>query len=216
MAIVTKIYLMEQVRSLLNGGDPSIAAKYEPRIILSHLQSAINKRLKAEYFGVTAPGGDTIPDGLILASYDNVEVEAYKDRSRAQLPAMPVKLPRNMGVYHVSLTNDLDNPMIPLGSGQFAYVAAQNLINELLGQVGYEIADGWVIFAEDLTARTVPVTAVFMRLVVADFDHYADYDMLPMSADMAADVVTEVAQMLLQTPEPDKRVDSTTNQPPRG
>jgi len=113
MALITKQYLIEQIRSLLAGGSPSAGAKFEPRMIASHLQQAINRRLKAEYLTITLPGDETIPEGIMTACYDAVPVEKYKGLSRAKLPAMPVSLRRNMGVWfvgpHVSNLN-LETP----------------------------------------------------------------------------------------------------------
>ena len=101
MALITKFYLIEQIRSLLAGGSPSAGAKYEPRMIEAHLGQAINRKLKSEYFSTTLPTGETIPEGLIVASYDEIPVEKYKGLSRARLPAMPISLPRGMGVFFV-------------------------------------------------------------------------------------------------------------------
>ena len=212
MSVTTKYSLMEEVRELIAGGDPSAGAKFEPRMVMAFIQQVINKKLKTEYFSVVLPSDETIPEGAVLATYDNIAIVAYKDRSRSQLPAIPISLRRGMGVFHVSLTSDLDNPFIPIQQGQGAFIKAQLLINGLLGQVGYEIADGYVIFTENLLARAAPVTAVFMRLVVMDFEKYSDYDMLPLQADMAIDVVKEVYGMLMGTPIPDKRVDSTSEE----
>ena len=215
MAVVTKYYLTEQVREQLAGGDPSAGAKFEPRLVMAYISQAVNKRLKTEYFSVTLPSDETIPESLVLATYDNVAVTTYKDRSRAKLPVMPIALRRNMEIFHVSLTNDLDNPFIPLQNGQFAFVKTQNLINALLGQVGYEYADGYVIFTEDLSARAVPVTEVLIRLVVSDFDHYSDYDILPLQADMAADIIRDTVAALTAAPPKDGRVDSRTEEIPQ-
>ena len=115
MAQVTKQYLVEQVQALLAGGSPSAGAKYERRMIESFLQAAINKKLKSEYFNVTLPGGETIPESLMLASYDAVKVQKYKGLSRAKLPAMPISLRRGMGVYFVGpsvMDNNLDTPIL--------------------------------------------------------------------------------------------------------
>lgn len=101
MAAVTKYYLMEQVRTLLAGGPPSSGMKYEPRDIWAFMQQVINKKLKIEHLTVTLPGDETIPEGLVLASYDGIPVERYKGLSRAKLPAMPVYLRRNMGIFFV-------------------------------------------------------------------------------------------------------------------
>lgn len=115
MALVTKYYLMEQVQIMLAGGAPSAGKKYEPGVVWAFLQQVINKKLKFEYLSVTLPGGETIPEGLVLANYDNVTVERYKGVSRAQLPAMPVSLRRGMGIWFVgpaTPTLILDTPVI--------------------------------------------------------------------------------------------------------
>ena len=57
--------------------------------------------MKFEYLSVTLPSEETIPEGLVLASYDNVPVERYKGVSRARLPAMPISLRRGMGIWFV-------------------------------------------------------------------------------------------------------------------
>lgn len=105
------------------------------------------------------------------------------------------------------------NQYIPLQSGQSFFIKEQKLINNLLGIVGYEVRDGYAIFTEDITDVAGANThSVDMQLVVMDFDKYDDYDMLPLTADMAAQVIQEVVSLLLQTPPPDKRVDSMTEE----
>ena len=101
MALVTKKWLVEQIQALLAGGQTSAGAKYERRMIEAVLQTVINKKLKSEYFNVTLPGDETMPEGLVLASYDAIVVEKYKGLSRAKLPAMPISLRRGMGIFFV-------------------------------------------------------------------------------------------------------------------
>lgn len=101
MALVTKQYLYEAIASLLAGGSPSTGKKFEPRMVQAHLQQVINRKLKTEYLSATLPGDETIPEGLVLACYNDIPVGPYKGLSRAKLPAMPISLRRNMGVYFV-------------------------------------------------------------------------------------------------------------------
>lgn len=101
MPLVTKQYLYETVSALLEGGSPSAGKKFETRIVQAFIQQAINRKLKTEYLTVTLQSDETIPEGLVLACYDQVPVTSYKGLSRAKLPAMPVSLRRNMGVYFV-------------------------------------------------------------------------------------------------------------------
>lgn len=101
---------------------------------------------------------------------------------------------------------------IPAQNGQTAFLKEQNLIGDLPGFITYEPRDGYVIFSEDITSVSGENTQfVDMQLVVMDFDKYSDYDLLPLNADIAFEIIQTVAQMLMGTPPPDKRVDSLTN-----
>ncbi len=207
MALITKYYLMEQVEELL--GDVSSGQKFEPETIWAHLQQAINKRLKLTYVNEILPQDETIPEGLVVASYDNVPVVTYKNKSRSLLPAMPISLRRNMGVAHVGTTTDWDAAFIPLQRHENVFVKSQKLINSLLDQIGYEQDGQYLVYNQDLTTRAAPITNVFMRLVVMDLDKYSDYDILPLPADMSGDVVREVADLLLKTPPQEQLTDPT-------
>lgn len=101
---------------------------------------------------------------------------------------------------------------IPIQAGQSFLLKSQTaLINNLLGTVGYEVRDGYVIFTEDITA-TQEVTGVDMQLVVMDASKYSDYDILPLPADMAAKVVLDCFNILKQQLPADKKVDSVSEE----
>lgn len=113
MPVITKKYLTESILALIEGGSPSSGKKFEPRMVEAHLQQVIDRRLKTEYLSVTLPTDETIPDGLVLATYNDIPVTQYKNvLSRALLPAIPVSLRRNMGVYFVGPATG-DNVHVP-------------------------------------------------------------------------------------------------------
>lgn len=101
---------------------------------------------------------------------------------------------------------------IPIPSGQsFMLKAQNNLINSLLGQIGYEVRDGYIIFTEDITV-TQGVTAVDIQLVVMDASKYTDFDILPLPADMAAKVIMDAFNILKQQLPADKKVDAVAEE----
>ena len=101
------------------------------------------------------------------------------------------------------------NQFIPIQQGQSFYIKEQSLINNLMGLVGYEqTGNGYILFTEDITAA-LGINSVDIQLVVLDFDRYDDYDLLPLPADMAAEVIQTVVALLLQTPPENLKVDST-------
>lgn len=135
MAVITKRYLSEMVASIVSGGDVSQSKKFPTQVIEAFLQEEINKRLRAEYFQVTLPSGETIPDGMSLVSYDGIAVEKYKNVSRVKLPFMPVSLPRNMGVFFVGPSVGQAGGSSPVATSD-AYFIAEGVVGGSIRVVG--------------------------------------------------------------------------------
>jgi len=204
----TKYKISEQIQRLLKG-NPSISARVHMNDIMLLVEQVSNQLLKADYFQVNLPEGDTIPNNCMVFSYDNVAVATYKSTlSKATLPAMPINLPRNMGVLHVSKTNEINNPFIPIPSSTFGIISPVALLGDLSGLIGYEVVGKDVIFTQNLPA--LGVTSVYMRLVGIDLSQLGNYDLLPLSADQEAAVVSAVYKMLITVPQAD-RVDDSNN-----
>jgi hypothetical protein len=201
--------ISEQVRSKLQGGDPPQAPKFEMEEVKRFVIQAINSLLKTQHLTEEMAGGEQIPDGTILAEYDNVAVESYKNVSRATLPAMPIKLPRNMGVYHVSKTDDIINGFIPFGTGELQMIGEEPLISDILGQVGYEVRGKYIYFNTDITDNDTEnaINEVYMLLAVKDLSLYGDFDMLPITASMEFDIIDMAFQMLTDQLPANKKVD---------
>ena len=107
--------------------------------------------------------------------------------------------------------NALDQ-FIPIPSGQANFLKAQtDLVNNLLGNVGYEIRDGYAILTEDVT-KTKNIQFADLQLVVMDASKYSDFDILPLPADMAAKVVMDCFNILKEQLPADKRVDSVSEE----
>jgi len=170
--------LAEQINSMLEGGDPPVASKFDFREIKEAAVQVINSMIKAQHFSEELAAGETIPDGSVLTEYDNIAVESYKGVSRATLPAMPVKLPLNMGVFHVSKTDDIINGFIPFESGQLQMIGEEPLISDILGQVGYEVMGKYLIFNTDITDNdsVQAINEVYVKLVIKDLSLWGDYD----------------------------------------
>lgn len=208
MPTITKYFLAEQVKRLLQAGDPSVASRVHSGEIKAAIAQIANAMLKTEYFSATLPTGETIPEGAVLATYDSVPVVTYKDVSKSVLPVMPIKLFRNMGVFHVGKTDDTLSAFIPLQPGQFQFIQPQRLISDLIGQVGYEVNGTEIIYTEDLTAASPAITEVLIKLVIMDIGLYNDYQMLPVSADMQWQIIQGVYKLFSSEKIPDRIVDS--------
>lgn len=200
--MTTRYKIVEQINRLI-AGNPVIAGRIHMNDIRLLVEQVSNQLLKADYFAVNVPEGDTVPNNCMIFSYDNIPVSTYKTtRSKATLPSIPISLPRNMGVLHVSKTDAIDEPFVPIPSSLYGIVKPQDLFGDLSGLIGYEIIGKDIIFTKNLPG--LGVNSVFIRLVGLDMSQLGDYDILPLSSDMESQVVTQVYNILSQTPPADR------------
>jgi hypothetical protein len=145
----------------------------------------------------------------MIATYDNIPVVTYKSKSKSTLPVVPMSLPRNMGVWAITPTTDLDNLFIPIPSGTFGLLKKIDVEKDMLGQIGYEVDGLNVVYTSDIRNAPSSITSVCMRLLVTDPTAMGDYDIFPIPADMEQDVITQVIQILSTYQPKDDSVDNS-------
>mgnify|MGYP005608342417 FL=1 len=213
MAVLTRYRLAEQIFGIIEGGDPGAASSISINELIISVGQVINAKQKAEYFDRNVPMGESIPNGTVLGLYQSVAVvQDGTGYSKATLPIKPLNLPRNMGVWSVYPSGQPENEFIPLQMGQNNLLRSQPMINDLLGQVGYETLGATLRFTQDLTNGGTVSPTVDMRLAVLDMDQYDDYTMLPIPPEWEWDIIKEVYGLYTTQPIPDKVVDSTTKE----
>lgn len=106
---------------------------------------------------------------------------------------------------------DLDKEFIPLQMGQGSLIRSQPLINDLMGQVGYENFGMDVIFTKDLKSL-FPDIKLAMRLAIMDISMYGDFDPLPILPEQEWQVINEVYKLYATQVVPDKLVDPTVDE----
>jgi len=216
---MTTIYkISEQTMKLIEGGTRSAGSSVTFNEIKLACGNVINQLLKTEYLSINAKMGETIPNGTTLGLYEGIDVVSYNGKSKATLPIKPLKLPRNMGIwaiypqYDVNVdVYDLDKEFIPLQMGQGSLLKSQPLINDLMGQVGYENFGMDVIFTKDLKSL-FPNIKLAMRLAIMDISMYGDYDPLPILPEQEWQVINEVYKLYATQVVPDKLVDPTVDE----
>lgn len=214
---VTIYRLAEQVGNLIEGDGISASSSVGINELKIACGQVINNLLKTEYFSTNIKMGETIFNGSILGLYENVPIVSFNGKSKSTLPIKPLKLPRNMGVYAVYFKNnsnenyDLDSEAIPLQMGQGALLKSQPMINNLLGQTGYECFGNDIIYTKDLPALYPNIVAA-MRLAIMDISQYGDYDPLPVLPEMEFTIVQEVCKLYSSQPIPDKISEATVKE----
>lgn len=218
MAVVTIYRLAEEILKAISGGEIQAASNVSLAEIKISIGQVINKMLKIDYLSVNGKLGEVIPNGSVLGLYEDIAVSTYQgNKSVSTLPIKPIKLPRNMGVYAIYPKKDgqsnyeLDKEFIPLQMGQGGLIKSQPMINDLLGQVGYEVFGNQVVYSKDLKTL-FPDIVVAMRLVIMDISEYGDYDPLPVLPEQEWDIKQEVIKLYSQEPTNDMLVDSTSTE----
>jgi len=210
MALVTIYKLAEEILNILNGGQIQTATGVTFNDVKLSIGEVANSLLKVEHFTVNERLGEKIPNGSVLGLYEGIAVSAYKTgRSQATLPVKPIKLPRNMGVFSVYLTNHPEQEFIPLQMGQYNMIRSQPLISDILGQIGYECFGTQLVFTKDLI-QLFPDETLSMRLAILDISQYDDYDVLPILPEQVWQIKQEVIKIYAQEPVADYVVDSTS------
>lgn len=214
MAALTIYRLAEQAMNLIEGGDLKAASSISLPEIKIACGQVINTLLKTEYMSINIAMRETIPNGTVLGLYESVPCETSNGKSQCTLPIKPIKLPRNMGIwavyprYETNGNYEYDKEFIPLQMGQAGLLKSQPMINDLLGQVGYENFGDKLVFTKDIKSM-YPNVVLAMRLAIMDISQYGDFDILPLNPEYEWQVITEVYKMYSTQPIPDKLVDSS-------
>ena len=209
--MATKKSIADQVLLRISKGyHDSSSAVQIPDVILA-VGQVLNSMLKQQFFAQTLQSGDTIPDGTCLTSYYNIPVISQNGKSSASLPILPIYLPKGLGVYEVLASqgqniNDGNVSFIPCLPGQINMLKGQDIICDLLGNIGYEQIGQTLIFNKDITIDGI--NKVDVKLAVADINQLTEYSPLPVDAGLEAEIVEKLVQMFAPSQTNDDEVDS--------
>jgi len=197
--------LARQILLRISGGATESAASVKmPDVKLAVIQK-LNYLLKSEYLNVVLEDGETIPNGLMVFTYEDVPVEVYGKKSRSVLPFMPLSLPRNIGVLEVATDINFTNLLIPVQISQNVMISSQDVLNDLI-DVTYTPNGKYLDYNKDLTIQGIK--SVFVKLVGSDISKMDEYDVLPIGADIEMIVVEDLVKVFLPFQQSDKVVDS--------
>jgi hypothetical protein len=202
MATPTKRVIAEGVLYELCGGVPSPSFPIKLPDIYDALENKLNSVFKIRHIDTTLPSGETMPEAAMIATYENVAVTSLGNgKAKALLPIVPISMPKNMGIYLVYDPKYPDNPFIPLLRGQLALLRVDELLNDLMGTIGYEPGNLAITFTKDITQ--FGVSAVTMDLCVFEISNYSETDSLPIPADyidgIQGDLIKEFREVLPKT-----------------
>jgi len=207
---MTLYLISERIYRIYSGGTPSIDSGIKIADIQHMVVDQINALLKVETLSLNKQLGDNAPSGLMLATYSDIDVTISADgvQSQALLPAMPISLPKNLGIWYVAPDDSrMHEQFIPLDSGQFSLIKDFDPLvsnGKILGNYIYYIDGKNIMFPTNIFSS---VPKVMVRLVISDISTMGDFDLLPIPNDYADQVIKNVLSILGVSP----KVEDVTN-----
>lgn len=147
---------------------------------------AINETLSVATQQSTNINGIDIPHSLIATYSGRTVTSGVLD-----LPAYPIRLPRDMGVWEVY---NGSTTYIPVSSMHRQLIKSDTSVYGLENQLGYYVEGNKITFTDTANA---PVS-VDVKLLIADIDTIGDDDALPVPSDMELTIVERVVNLLKQ------------------
>jgi hypothetical protein len=190
----TKFVLIEQVqriysRFITKNDISDILDAREAKLLVNQ---SINKILKLQVAESFKAGNVDVPKCNLLEYTCAVTSDSANSRAYFTLPAIPLTLPMDMGIWSVAATGAALTPYIPIPA-QDALVFQGANVSALEQQVGYYLQGKKVYFTKDITlSANGSITSVIVNLLVMDFSQLNDNDLLPISPEVETMVIEDV------------------------
>lgn len=194
----TKYILAEQIQRnyarFLDKNNPSDVIDIREVKLL--VNQSINKILKLQVADSFKAGLVDVPKCNLLEYTCTVTADTGNNRSYITLPAIPLTLPMDMGIWSIAASSGAMTPYIPIPSQDVLVFQGANL-SYLEGKIGYYLQGKKVYFTKDITlVANGSVTSVIVNLLVSDFSQLSDTDVLPISPEIESAVMDDVLQTI--------------------
>jgi len=190
--MITLDQIAEQVQRIYASSvaGENVSPDIEKREIYPLIIQLVNRELNAYDMRSKSYGDIHIPS-CIMVTYDNLSVSSDAHGKYTEMPAYPIRLPRDMGVWSVIPASG-GNPYIYVHSGLMNLLA--NLPEASLeGNVGYSV-EGMRIVYHEYGGQVG--TAVRVQLLVADYTTMQPDDPLPIFSDLESVIVLKAVETL--------------------
>lgn len=195
----TKGKIKEQIQRIyqrfLERGD--VNRSIDHREVELMLNQSINSFLSVETKEKFSEGFIDIPRcNIIKYASQTVVSDSGNNRSYVAIPAIPLSLPRDMGVWSVSDIASPDTPYIPLPSQTNIVMQGTN-VAQLEQQTGYHVEGLRIYFTKDITiSLNGSVANVDIYLLVSDLSLLSETDLLPLSPEIEKLVIADVLKTI--------------------
>ena len=196
--MTTKNVLSEQIQRIYARfiDKENLSDVVDTREINLLMNQSINKVLKLQVADSFKAGLVDVPKCNLLEYTCAVTADAGNNRSYITLPAIPLTLPMDMGIWSIAAATGAMAPYIPIPAQDVLVFQGANL-SYLEGKIGYYLQGKRVYFTKNITlAANGTVTSVVVNLLVMDFSQIGDNDVLPISPEVESAIIDDVLQTI--------------------
>lgn len=131
--------------------------------------------------------GDVNIPTCMIATYEGIDVVGDEGAKHTHLPAFPIKLPQDMGVWSVTSSDGV--AYIPITTAAWDLLGAmdEGLIED---QIGFYVEGRKIKFTQD------PTETVNIKLLVVDPAEIGENDPYPVPPEIEGQVIQRVLQLL--------------------
>lgn len=191
--MVSKLLLAEAVLNRLNGGKIDRDSKITLRQAMFAVSEARNFFIQQdinENYRHPEIGAFDVPFDILSEFYVTSREDSKKGIWYIELPVSVISLYRGMGVYHVSLSGDEANDLIPLQSGTLS------MYNGLLGN-DLEGQNGYIPRGERLELKGICEATEFLLRLIVDSKDLGDREDFKLPADLQSSVTQMAFEKLV-------------------
>jgi hypothetical protein len=196
--MTTKNILSEQIQRVYARfiDKENLSDVIDTREINLIMNQSINKVLKLQVADSFKAGLVDVPKCNLLEYTCAVTADAGNNRSYITLPAIPLTLPMDMGIWSIAAATGAMTPYIPIPAQDVLVFQGANL-SYLEGKIGYYLQGKRVYFTKNITlTANGTVTSVVVNLLVIDFSQIGDNDVLPISPEVESAIIDDVLQTI--------------------
>jgi hypothetical protein len=192
--MTTKNILAEQIQRLYARfiDKDNVSDVIDLREVKLLLNQSINKILKLQVAESFKAGQVDVPRCNLLEYTCAVVSDSGNNRSYIVLPAIPLTLPLDMGIWSIAASTAALTPYIPIPAQDIIVFQGTN-VAALEQQIGYYVQGKNVYFTKDITlSANGSISSVKVNLLVSDFSQIGDTDLLPISPEVEYLVIQDV------------------------
>ncbi len=194
----TKNILSEQIQRIYSRfiDKNNVSDVIDLREVKLLVNQSINKILKLQVAESFKAGLVDVPKCNLIEYTCAVTSQPTNNRAFITLPAIPITLPMDMGVWSIAASGAAMTPYIPIPAQDVLVFQGTN-VSALEQQIGYYIQGKYVYFTKDITlSANGSITSVIVNLLVSDFSVIGDNDMLPISPEVETTIMEDVLNTL--------------------